>query len=89
MPSLADGKVKKLIPSTAPEFWKASLSSVRLQHTGNKKVYETASNTERRVAISRYEFLKKSTQTWDCGRHGPAILLVENKWFVGFEGLAC
>ena len=85
----ANGKVKKLIPSAAPEFWKAKLSSVRLQHMGNKKAYETASDTERRVAISCYEFLKKSTQTWDCGRHGPAILLVENKWFVGFEGLAC
>ena len=47
------------------------LPSVRLQHMGNKKVYETASDTESRVAISRYEFLKKSMQAWDCGRHGP------------------
>jgi hypothetical protein len=55
----ATGKVKKLIPSTAPESWKVRLSSVRLQHTENKKVYKTASDTENRLAISRYEFLKK------------------------------
>ena len=69
MTSPANGKV--LIPPTAPEYWKAKLPSVRLQHMGNKKVYETALDTESLVAISRYEFLKKSIQTWDCGGHSP------------------
>ena len=58
-----NGKVKKLAPSTTPEYWKARLTLVRLQRMGNKKVYETASDSESLVAIGRYEFLKKSMQT--------------------------
>jgi hypothetical protein len=60
MTNPANAKVKKLIPPTAPEYWKAGLPSVCLQRMGNKKVYETGSDTESLVAISRYEFLKKS-----------------------------
>ena len=89
MTTAANGKVKKLILSTAPEYWKAKLPSVRLQHMGNKKVYETASDIESLVAISRYEFLKKSMQSWGLQSLQPAILLIENKWFVGFKGLTC
>ena len=71
MTTAANGKVKKHILSTAPEYWKATLTSVRLQRVGNKKVYETASDIESLVAISCYEFLKKSMQTWGCSRYSP------------------
>ena len=89
MTTAANGKVQKLILSTAPEYWKARLPSVGLQHVGNKKVYETASAIESLVATSRYEFLKKSMQTCGWVRYRPSILLIENKWFVGFRGLIC
>jgi hypothetical protein len=71
--------VKKRITSIAPEYWKANLSSVRLQHVGNKKGYETGSHTEGLMAINGYEFLKKWIGLRDPTVTHSAILLLENK----------
>ena len=89
MTSPANGKVKKLIPPTAPEYWKAGLPSVRLQRMGNKKVYETGFGYRKLGGNQSLRISEEIDANVGLRSPQPAILLIENKWFVGFKGLAC
>jgi hypothetical protein len=86
---LSTNRWTSLIPSTTPEYWKANLSPVRLQHTGNKKGYETDSHPENGMLNQSLRISEEMDGfPGSHSLHSP-ILLIENKWFLGISGFGC
>jgi hypothetical protein len=52
-------KLKKLVPSRTPKYWKGISDLASLQGTRNTKGYAGDSDAEWLAVAGRYEFLKK------------------------------